>query len=74
MPRCCSTRAIEPAIADALDAPARRRRRCAERLRARGLARAREFTWERTARLTLESYAARCGADADVGAGGLGAA
>jgi glycosyltransferase involved in cell wall biosynthesis len=27
-----------------------------ERLRARGLARAREFTWERTARLTLESY------------------
>ena len=29
----------------------------AEGLRARGLARAREFTWERTARLTLESYA-----------------
>jgi glycosyltransferase involved in cell wall biosynthesis len=29
----------------------------AEDLRARGLARAREFTWERTARLTLESYA-----------------
>ena len=28
-----------------------------ERLRARGLERAREFTWERTARLTLESYA-----------------
>ena len=28
----------------------------AERLRARGLERAREFTWERTARLTLESY------------------
>ncbi len=27
-----------------------------ERLRARGLERAREFTWERTARLTLESY------------------
>jgi glycosyltransferase involved in cell wall biosynthesis len=27
-----------------------------ERLRVRGLARAREFTWERTARLTLESY------------------
>jgi glycosyltransferase involved in cell wall biosynthesis len=27
-----------------------------ERLRGRGLARAREFTWERTARLTLESY------------------
>lgn len=29
----------------------------AERLRARGVARAREFTWERTARLTLDSYA-----------------
>jgi glycosyltransferase involved in cell wall biosynthesis len=28
----------------------------AERLRARGVARAREFTWEQTARLTLESY------------------
>jgi glycosyltransferase involved in cell wall biosynthesis len=28
----------------------------AERLRARGLERAREFTWERTARATLESY------------------
>ncbi len=28
-----------------------------ERLRALGLARAREFTWERTARLTLDSYA-----------------
>jgi glycosyltransferase involved in cell wall biosynthesis len=28
----------------------------AEDLRARGLARAQEFTWERTARLTLESY------------------
>jgi glycosyltransferase involved in cell wall biosynthesis len=28
----------------------------AERLRARGLERARQFTWERTARLTLESY------------------
>jgi glycosyltransferase involved in cell wall biosynthesis len=27
-----------------------------ERLRARGLERAREFTWQRTARLTLESY------------------
>ncbi len=27
-----------------------------ERLRVRGLQRAREFTWERTARLTLESY------------------
>jgi|HubBroStandDraft_3_1064219.scaffolds.fasta_scaffold03233_2 glycosyltransferase involved in cell wall biosynthesis len=28
----------------------------AERLRARGIERAREFTWERTARVTLESY------------------
>ena len=28
----------------------------ADRLRARGLARAAEFTWQRTARLTLESY------------------
>ncbi len=28
----------------------------ADRLRARGLERARQFTWERTARLTLESY------------------
>jgi alpha-1,3-rhamnosyl/mannosyltransferase len=27
-----------------------------EQLRARGLARVAEFTWERTARLTLESY------------------
>ena len=31
-------------------------RTLADRLRALGLARAREFTWERTARLTLESY------------------
>lgn len=28
----------------------------ADRLRTRGLERARQFTWERTARLTLESY------------------
>jgi alpha-1,3-rhamnosyl/mannosyltransferase len=28
----------------------------ADRLRARGIERARQFTWERTARLTLESY------------------
>jgi glycosyltransferase involved in cell wall biosynthesis len=46
----------EPAIAEALrrllDDPA-----LSERLRARGLDRVREFTWERTARLTLESYA-----------------
>jgi glycosyltransferase involved in cell wall biosynthesis len=45
----------EPAIADALrrlldDATLR------EQLRERGLARVGEFTWERTARLTLESY------------------
>jgi glycosyltransferase involved in cell wall biosynthesis len=32
-------------------------RALADRLRALGLERAREFTWERTARLTLESYA-----------------
>lgn len=31
-------------------------RATAERLRARGLERAREFTWERTARMTLDSY------------------
>jgi glycosyltransferase involved in cell wall biosynthesis len=45
----------EPAIAAALrrllDDPA-----LCERLRARGLARVEEFTWERTARLTLASY------------------
>jgi glycosyltransferase involved in cell wall biosynthesis len=45
----------ESAIADALERllgePALR-----ESLRTRGLARVREFTWERTARLTLESY------------------
>ena len=50
----------EPALASALtrlldDAP------LAEDLRARGLARAREFTWERTARLTLETYARALG-------------
>jgi len=33
----------------------------AERLRARGLARAREFSWERSARLTLDSYARALG-------------
>ncbi len=32
-------------------------RAAAERLRVRGLERAREFTWERTAQLTLDSYA-----------------
>lgn len=45
----------QPAIAAALERllsdPAE-----AERLRARGLERAREFTWRRTARLTLDSY------------------
>jgi len=50
----------EPALASALtrlldDAA------LAESLRARGLARAREFTWERTARLTLETYARTLG-------------
>ena len=34
-----------------------------ERLRARGLARVAEFTWERTARLTLESYHRALGLD-----------
>jgi glycosyltransferase involved in cell wall biosynthesis len=34
-----------------------------ERLRARGLERAREFTWERTARLTLESYGRALGSE-----------
>ncbi len=35
----------------------------AETLRARGLERAREFTWERTARLTLASYARTLGSE-----------
>jgi glycosyltransferase involved in cell wall biosynthesis len=53
----------ERAIATALerllfDAPE------AERLRALGLRRAREFTWERTARLTLESYRGALGREA----------
>jgi glycosyltransferase involved in cell wall biosynthesis len=50
----------EPAIAAALERllsdPAE-----AERLRTRGLERAREFTWARTARLTLESYRSALG-------------
>jgi glycosyltransferase involved in cell wall biosynthesis len=50
----------EPAIASALqrllDDPA-----LAASLRARGLAQAQEFTWERTARLTLDSYARALG-------------
>jgi len=43
--------AIAAAITRLLEEPA-----LAEDLRARGLIRAREFTWERTARLTLDSY------------------
>jgi len=45
----------EAAIAAALERLLADRRE-AERLRARGLEWVREFTWERTARLTLESY------------------
>ena len=44
--------AIAEALGRLLDDPL-----LGERLRARGLARAHEFTWERTARLTLDSYA-----------------
>jgi glycosyltransferase involved in cell wall biosynthesis len=44
--------ALAAALAVVLDDPAQ-----VALLRERGLARAREFTWERTARLTLESYA-----------------
>jgi glycosyltransferase involved in cell wall biosynthesis len=44
--------AIASALQRLLDDPA-----LAKSLRARGLARAREFSWERTARLTLDSYA-----------------
>ena len=53
----------EPAIAQALERllgdPA-----LARGLRERGLARAREFSWERTARLTLDSYARALGSAA----------
>lgn len=45
----------EPAIASAMERLLGDRVE-AERLRARGLERAREFTWDRTARLTLEAY------------------
>jgi glycosyltransferase involved in cell wall biosynthesis len=47
---------ISSALARLLDDAA-----LAEDLRARGLARAREFTWEHTARLTLQSYARAAG-------------
>ena len=49
-------RAIAEALTRLLEDPALR-----ERLRAAGLARAREFSWERAARLTLESYARALG-------------
>ena len=45
----------ERAIADALERLLSDRAE-AERLRVLGLERVREFTWERTARMTLESY------------------
>jgi glycosyltransferase involved in cell wall biosynthesis len=45
----------ESAIADSIERLLSDRTE-AERLRARGLERVRQFTWERTARLTLESY------------------
>jgi glycosyltransferase involved in cell wall biosynthesis len=48
-------RAIAAALACLLSESDRDRAEV-ERLRARGLERAHEFTWERTARLTLESY------------------
>jgi glycosyltransferase involved in cell wall biosynthesis len=50
------TRAIATAITRLLDDPALR-----ERLRGLGLERARQFTWQRTARLTLASYARTLG-------------
>jgi glycosyltransferase involved in cell wall biosynthesis len=50
------TRAIATAITRLLDDPALR-----ERLRGLGLERARQFTWQRTARLTLRSYARALG-------------
>ncbi len=63
MRRCCSTRARRPAIEQAVERllgdPA-----LARELRKRGLARARGFSWERTARLTLDSYARALGAPA----------
>jgi glycosyltransferase involved in cell wall biosynthesis len=50
------TRAIATAITRLLDEPALR-----DRLRGLGLERARQFTWQRTARLTLDSYARALG-------------
>ena len=50
----------EHAIAEALRRLLDDKALC-EELRARGLARARQFTWERTARLTLDSYARALG-------------
>jgi alpha-1,3-rhamnosyl/mannosyltransferase len=52
----------EGAIAQALQQPLSDRA-LADRLRALGLQRAHEFTWERTARLTLESYARALGSN-----------
>ncbi|MHB8533470.1 MAG: glycosyltransferase, partial [Solirubrobacteraceae bacterium] len=48
--------AIAEAIRRLLDEPA-----LAERLRALGQARAKQFTWSRTAKLTLDSYARALG-------------
>ena len=53
-----SEQAIVQAIERLLGEPA-----LASELRAKGLARAREFTWARTARLTLQSYARALGFD-----------
>jgi alpha-1,3-rhamnosyl/mannosyltransferase len=55
---------IDPLDVDALAASIRRLwedEALRRELRARGLARARDFSWERTARLTLEAYAAAIG-------------
>ncbi len=55
--------AIARALSRLLDDPELR-----DRLRARGLARVAEFTWERTARLTLESYRRALATDVSPGA------
>ncbi len=60
----------EPAIAAALErllSDGEQDRAEVERLRARGLERAREFSWARTARLTLESYRRVLGCDGALG-------